>query len=92
MKDLCTHKRKLKGNERVNIIRNISALIQPIHVPEIAKIGQNVSSLTQTMPQSGKMQELYLFHVPLGIVNSNVCHNLIVDFTKFFAPFLIAFT
>ncbi|XP_052181853.1 uncharacterized protein LOC127794642 [Diospyros lotus] len=29
LKDLCTHKRKLKGNEQVNLGRNVSALIQP---------------------------------------------------------------
>ncbi|XP_052193815.1 uncharacterized protein LOC127802154 [Diospyros lotus] len=28
LKDLCTHKRKLKGNEQVNLGRNVSALIQ----------------------------------------------------------------
>ncbi|XP_052172188.1 uncharacterized protein LOC127788116 [Diospyros lotus] len=29
LKDLCTHKRKLKGNEQVNLGRNVSTLIQP---------------------------------------------------------------
>ncbi|XP_052172191.1 uncharacterized protein LOC127788119 [Diospyros lotus] len=29
LKDLCTHKRKLKGNEKINLGRNVSALIQP---------------------------------------------------------------
>ncbi|XP_050896515.1 uncharacterized protein LOC127103288 [Lathyrus oleraceus] len=29
LKDLCTSKKRLKGNERVNLGRNISALIQP---------------------------------------------------------------
>ena len=28
LKELCTHKRKLKGNEQVNLGRNVSALIQ----------------------------------------------------------------
>lgn len=34
LKDLCTHKRRLKGNERVNMRRNVSSLIQPKIVPE----------------------------------------------------------
>ncbi|XP_052206790.1 uncharacterized protein LOC127811119, partial [Diospyros lotus] len=29
LKDLCTHKRKLMGNEKINLGRNVSALIQP---------------------------------------------------------------
>lgn len=36
LKDLCTHKRRMKGNERLNMGRNISALIQPKHAPEMA--------------------------------------------------------
>ncbi|XP_050876824.1 uncharacterized protein LOC127080551 [Lathyrus oleraceus] len=36
LKDLCTSKKRLKGNERVNLGRNISALIQPKHSPEKA--------------------------------------------------------
>ena len=28
LKDLCTHKRRLKGNEKVNMGRNVSALIE----------------------------------------------------------------
>jgi len=27
LKELCTHKRRLKGNEKINIRRNVSALI-----------------------------------------------------------------
>ncbi|XP_050896534.1 uncharacterized protein LOC127103306 [Lathyrus oleraceus] len=38
LKDLRTSKRRLKGNERVNLGRNISALIQPKHSPEKATI------------------------------------------------------
>ncbi|KAF1879713.1 hypothetical protein Lal_00039768 [Lupinus albus] len=34
LKDLCTHKRKLKGNERINMGRNVSAMIG-MHVPHI---------------------------------------------------------
>lgn len=30
LKELCTHKRRLKDNERINMSRNISALIQPM--------------------------------------------------------------
>ena len=29
LKDLCTNKRRIKGSERVNLGRNISAFIQP---------------------------------------------------------------
>ena len=28
LKDLCTHKRRLKGNEKVSMGRNVSAIIQ----------------------------------------------------------------
>lgn len=34
LKDLCTHKKRLKGNERVNMGRYVSAFIQPIDLPE----------------------------------------------------------
>jgi len=30
LKELCTNKRKLKGNERVSLSKNVSALIQPM--------------------------------------------------------------
>ncbi|XP_050914679.1 uncharacterized protein LOC127129566 [Lathyrus oleraceus] len=50
LKDLCTSKKRLKGNERVNLGRNISALIQPKHSPEKA----TASSLNQAIPQKCK--------------------------------------
>ncbi|KAF1894566.1 hypothetical protein Lal_00031435, partial [Lupinus albus] len=31
LKELCTHKRKLKGNERINMGRNVSAMIDLLH-------------------------------------------------------------
>ncbi|KAF1886000.1 hypothetical protein Lal_00021279 [Lupinus albus] len=39
LKELCTHKRKLKGNERINMGRNVSAMIgMPVpHIPEKCK-------------------------------------------------------
>ncbi|KAF1868044.1 hypothetical protein Lal_00012358 [Lupinus albus] len=39
LKELCTHKRKLKGNERINMVRNVSAMIgMPVpHIPEKCK-------------------------------------------------------
>ncbi|KAF1864815.1 hypothetical protein Lal_00031774 [Lupinus albus] len=39
LKELCSHKRKLKGNERISMGRNVSALIgKPIpHIPEKCK-------------------------------------------------------
>jgi len=36
LKELCTHKRKLKGNEKINTGRNVSALIGK-YVPQIPK-------------------------------------------------------
>lgn len=41
-KDLCTHKRRLKGNKRFNMGRDVSAIIQP-KAPEKATIKRNVS-------------------------------------------------
>ena len=39
LKELCTHKRKLKGNERISMGRNVSALIGKFvpHIPEKCK-------------------------------------------------------
>jgi len=39
IKDMCTHKRKLKGNERISMGRNVSALIGKSvpHIPEKCK-------------------------------------------------------
>nr|KYP33900.1 hypothetical protein KK1_045202 [Cajanus cajan] len=39
LKELCTHKRKLKGNERINMGRNVSALIGKVvpHIPKKCK-------------------------------------------------------
>jgi len=39
LKELCTHKRKLKGNERISMCRNVSALIGKSvpHIPEKCK-------------------------------------------------------
>ncbi|XP_050919365.1 uncharacterized protein LOC127136899 [Lathyrus oleraceus] len=50
LKDLCTSKERLKGNERVNLGRNISALIHSKHSPE----KDIVSSLNQAIPQKCK--------------------------------------
>ncbi|XP_045810885.1 uncharacterized protein LOC123905320 [Trifolium pratense] len=60
LKDLCTHKRKLKGNERVSLGRNVSAFIQP-------KTGSsaNVSVLSQTMPE--KCDDPGVFGIPCSI-------------------------
>lgn len=49
LKDLCTHKRRLNGNQRVNIGRNVHAFIQP-KAPKKSTIEQNVLALTQAMP------------------------------------------
>ncbi|XP_045802734.1 uncharacterized protein LOC123896385 [Trifolium pratense] len=60
LKDLCTHKRKLKENERVSLGRNVSAFIQP-------KTGSsaNVSVISQTMPE--KCDDPGVFAIPCSI-------------------------
>ncbi|XP_050876540.1 uncharacterized protein LOC127080255 [Lathyrus oleraceus] len=64
LKDLCTSKKRLKGNERVYLGRNISALIQPKHSPEKA----TVSSLNQAIPQ--KCKDPGTFYIPCTIGDS----------------------
>ncbi|XP_050915982.1 uncharacterized protein LOC127131088 [Lathyrus oleraceus] len=64
LKDLCTSKKRLKGNERVNLGRNISALIQPKYSPEKATI----SSLNQAIPQ--KCKDPGTFAIPCTIGDS----------------------
>ncbi|XP_050895222.1 uncharacterized protein LOC127101824 [Lathyrus oleraceus] len=61
LKDLCTSKKRLKGNERVNLGRNTLALIQPKHSPEKA----TVSSLNQAIPQNCK--DPGTFYIPCTI-------------------------
>ncbi|XP_050877045.1 uncharacterized protein LOC127080793 [Lathyrus oleraceus] len=46
LKDLCTNKRRIKGSERVNLGRNISAFIQPKQSSKQIVGEQNVSTLT----------------------------------------------
>ena len=58
LKDLCTYKRKLKGNEQVKMGRYVSALIQSKSVATIP---------SSTLPQSAKIQELFLSLIPLEI-------------------------
>ncbi|XP_045791416.1 uncharacterized protein LOC123886121 [Trifolium pratense] len=60
LKDLCTHKRKLKENERISLGRNVSAFIQP-------KTGSsaNVSVISQTMPE--KCDDPGVFAIPCSI-------------------------
>ncbi|XP_045791710.1 uncharacterized protein LOC123886438 [Trifolium pratense] len=60
LKDLCTHKRKLKGNERVSLGRNVSAFIQPKNGSSA-----NVSVLSQTMPE--KCDDPGVFGIPCSI-------------------------
>lgn len=50
LKDFCTHKTILKGNERVNKGRNVLVFIHHMLVLERSLMGQNVSALTYTMP------------------------------------------
>ncbi|XP_050876488.1 uncharacterized protein LOC127080201 [Lathyrus oleraceus] len=64
LKDLCTSKRRLKGNERVNLGQIISALIQPKHSPEKA----TASSLNQVIPQ--KCKDPGTFAIPCTIGDS----------------------
>lgn len=65
-KDLYTHKRRLKGNERVSMRINVLSLTQP-KVPKKYRIEQNRSALTQVMPQKRKDPGTFIFPVPLGI-------------------------
>lgn len=46
LKDFRTHKRRLKLNERFNMGRNVSTLIQPTLVSEKVTTEQHVSTLT----------------------------------------------
>ncbi|XP_045791304.1 uncharacterized protein LOC123886011 [Trifolium pratense] len=62
LKDLCTNKRKVKGNERVNLGRNVSALIESNAALEPVPEKANVSALNQAMPQKCKDPGTFLFH------------------------------
>ncbi|XP_050889185.1 uncharacterized protein LOC127094387 [Lathyrus oleraceus] len=72
LKDLCTSKKRLKGNERVNLGRNISAPIQPKHSPENATI----SSLNQAIPQ--KCKDPRTFYIPC-IIGDSKFDNCMLD-------------
>ena len=39
LKDLCTHRRRLKGNEKVSMGRNVFAIIQPSIPPKCKDLG-----------------------------------------------------
>ncbi|XP_050916334.1 uncharacterized protein LOC127131457 [Lathyrus oleraceus] len=54
LKDLCTNKRRMKGGERVNLGRNIYAFIQPKPHSEKVTGEQNVSAISQVLPQKCK--------------------------------------
>ncbi|XP_058776313.1 uncharacterized protein LOC131650626 [Vicia villosa] len=56
LKDLCTNKRKVKGSDRVNLGRSISAFIQP---------EQSVSAISQVLPQ--KCKDPGTFTIPCTI-------------------------
>ncbi|XP_045820253.1 uncharacterized protein LOC123913526 [Trifolium pratense] len=65
LKDLCTNKRKVKGNERVNLGRNVSALIESNAALEPEPEKANVSALNQAMPQ--KCKDPGTFSIPCTI-------------------------
>ena len=66
LKDLCTNKRRMKGSERVNLGRNISAFIQPKPSSEKVVGEQNVLALTtQLLPQ--KQKDPGTFAIPCTI-------------------------
>ena len=46
LKDLCTHKRKLKGNEQVKLGRNVSTLIQSKSVVVICSLPASAPNRT----------------------------------------------
>ena len=49
LKDLCTHKRKLKGNEQVKLGRNVSTLIQSKSVVVICSGFRQVHQIAQVV-------------------------------------------
>ncbi|XP_058732739.1 uncharacterized protein LOC131604308, partial [Vicia villosa] len=57
LKDLCTNKRKVKGSDRVNLGRSISAFIQP---------EQSVSAISQVLPQKCKDQGTFTIPCTIG--------------------------
>ena len=66
LKDLCTNKRRMKGSERVNLGRNISAFIQPKPSSEKVVGEQNVLAFTtQLLPQ--KQKDPGTFAIPCTI-------------------------
>ena len=70
LKDLCTNKRRIKGSERVNLGRNISAFIQPKPSSEKVMGEQNVSALTTTQVLPQKQKDPGTFVIPCTIGNS----------------------
>ncbi|XP_050897314.1 uncharacterized protein LOC127104155 [Lathyrus oleraceus] len=65
LKDLCIHKMRLKGNERVNMGINVYAFIHP-----------NISAITQDMPQKCKDPETFVIPCTIG---DNKFENCMVD-------------
>ncbi|XP_050908412.1 uncharacterized protein LOC127122044 [Lathyrus oleraceus] len=65
LKDLCTNKRHVKGGERVNLGRNISTFIQPRPHSEKVTGEQNVSAISQVLPQ--KCKDPGTFTIPCTI-------------------------
>lgn len=61
LKDLCTHNRIWKGNERVNMGK--------MFLPSSSLMFQLSS---RPCPKSARILELLLFHAPLGIINSKI--------------------
>ncbi|XP_050915046.1 uncharacterized protein LOC127130003 [Lathyrus oleraceus] len=76
LKDLCTNKRRIKGSERVNLGRNISAFIQPKPSSEKVTGEKNVSAITQLLPQ--KQKDPGTFTVPCTIGDSKF-ENCMLD-------------
>ncbi|XP_050916351.1 uncharacterized protein LOC127131474 [Lathyrus oleraceus] len=65
LKDLCTNKRRMKGGERVNLGRNISAFIQPKPHSEKVTGEQNVPAISQILQQ--KCKDPRTFTIPCTI-------------------------
>jgi len=78
LKELCTHKRKLKDNERISIGRNVSALIGKFvpHIPENAMLdlGASVSVLPLSIFNSLSLGPLQSTYVVTHLANRSVAY------------------
>uniref|UniRef100_A0A151UFC1 Uncharacterized protein n=1 Tax=Cajanus cajan TaxID=3821 RepID=A0A151UFC1_CAJCA len=77
LKDLGTHKRKLKGNEQINMGRNVSALIGKSvpHIPEKCKNpGASINVMPLSIFKSLSLGPLQTTGVVIQLANRSVAH------------------